>query len=183
MIAQEDLVANILTKTVLSLTQWSMTSKLKHRIARLSVFLNTYLVSLLKTVLLLEAITHILSSRLKPVTYEAWKAQALTYKEIELEKKAIHHSFSAFSSKPHNPQCYKPRHVGGTSILFSIWLILFILPFISTWTPTLIYPCFTNTCLLIHEVALCYYDSTWLVHNNHVTVILLRSSRVFIQGL
>ena len=40
MIAQEDLVANILTKTVLSLTQWSTTSKLEHRIARLSVFLN-----------------------------------------------------------------------------------------------------------------------------------------------
>ena len=40
MIAQEDLVANILTKTVLCLTQWSTTSKLEHRIARLSVFLN-----------------------------------------------------------------------------------------------------------------------------------------------
>ena len=43
MIAQEDLVANILTKTVLSLTQWSTTSKLEHRIARLSVFLNSSL--------------------------------------------------------------------------------------------------------------------------------------------
>ena len=40
MIAQKDLVANILTKTVLSLTQWSTTSELEHRIARLSVFLN-----------------------------------------------------------------------------------------------------------------------------------------------
>ena len=40
MIAQEDLVANILTKTVLSLTQWLTTSELEHRIARLSVFLN-----------------------------------------------------------------------------------------------------------------------------------------------
>ena len=40
MIAQEDLIANILTKTVLSLTQWSMTSKLEWRIVRLSVFLN-----------------------------------------------------------------------------------------------------------------------------------------------
>ncbi|PAV14927.1 hypothetical protein PNOK_0948000 [Pyrrhoderma noxium] len=63
---------------------------------------QTYLVSLLKIVLPLKAITHILSSCPKPVTYEAWKAQALTYKEIELEKKAIHYSFSAFSSKPHN---------------------------------------------------------------------------------
>ena len=26
------------------------------------------------------------------------------YEEIELEKKAIHHSFSAFSSKPYNSQ-------------------------------------------------------------------------------
>ena len=46
MIAQEDLVANILTKTVLSLTQWSTTSKLEHQIARLSVFLNKYLVKI-----------------------------------------------------------------------------------------------------------------------------------------
>ena len=30
------------------------------------------------------------------------------YKEIELKKKAIHYSFSAFSSKPCNPQNYSP---------------------------------------------------------------------------
>ena len=32
------------------------------------------------------------------------------YEEIELEKKAIHHSFSAFSSKSHNPQNQPPPH-------------------------------------------------------------------------
>ena len=32
------------------------------------------------------------------------------YKKIELEKKAIHHSFSAFSSKSYNPQNYPPPH-------------------------------------------------------------------------
>ena len=37
---------------------------------------------------------------------------------------------------------------------------LFILPFISTWTSTLNYPYLTNTCLLIHKIALCHYDST-----------------------
>ena len=68
------------------------------------------MVSLLKTALLLEAITHILSLCPKPVTYKAWKAQALIYEKIKLEKKAIHHSFSAFSSKPHNPQNYSPPH-------------------------------------------------------------------------
>ena len=68
------------------------------------------MVSLLKTVLLLKAIIYILSSHPKPVTYEAWKVQALIYKEIELEKKAIHYSFSAFSSKPHNPQNQPPPH-------------------------------------------------------------------------
>ena len=32
------------------------------------------------------------------------------YEEIELEKKAIHYSFSAFSSKPHNPQNQSSPH-------------------------------------------------------------------------
>ena len=41
MIVQKDLVANILTKIVLSLTQWLTTSILKQQIARLSVFLNS----------------------------------------------------------------------------------------------------------------------------------------------
>ena len=56
------------------------------------------------TVLLLEAITYILSSYSKLVTYEAQKAQALTYEKIELEKKAIHYFFLAFSSKSYNSQ-------------------------------------------------------------------------------
>ena len=32
------------------------------------------------------------------------------YKKIELEKKAIHYSFSAFSLKPRNPQNQSPPH-------------------------------------------------------------------------
>ena len=32
------------------------------------------------------------------------------YEEIELEKKAIHHSFLVFSSKPYNPQNQSPPH-------------------------------------------------------------------------
>ena len=63
---------------------------------------------LLKIALPLKTIIYILSSHSKLVTYKAWKAQALIYKKIELEKKAIHYSFSAFSSKPHNPQNQPP---------------------------------------------------------------------------
>ena len=68
------------------------------------------MVSLLKTALPLEAIIYILSLHPKLVTYKAWKVQALTYEEIELEKKTIHHFFSVFNSKPHNSQNQPPSH-------------------------------------------------------------------------
>ena len=38
------------------------------------------------------------------------------YEEIELEKKAIHHSFSAFSSKPHNSQNYSLPHSNAIKV-------------------------------------------------------------------